>query len=179
MNWLGKVFVVLILIMSLVFMGLAMAVYATHKNWKTVGRRLANAASDGSERGKRAAQDGPQSPRRGARRPRSRRPSSRSASWKPSASRWPIATCRFRPSSTSSSKQQREHIAAVAATQELNKGLTTEVTGLRQQIRTEQQARDAAVRRHARRHRGAAPGQRRIRNGSRSATSSSRSRSPA
>ena len=36
MNWLGKVFVVLILIMSLVFMGLAMAVYATHKNWKEV-----------------------------------------------------------------------------------------------------------------------------------------------
>ncbi len=36
MNWLGKVFVVLILIMSLVFMGLAMAVYATHKNWKDV-----------------------------------------------------------------------------------------------------------------------------------------------
>ena len=36
MNWLGKVFVVVILIMSLVFMGLSMAVYATHKNWKTV-----------------------------------------------------------------------------------------------------------------------------------------------
>ena len=36
MNWLGKVFVVLILIMSLVFMGLAMAVYATHKNWKEI-----------------------------------------------------------------------------------------------------------------------------------------------
>ena len=36
MNWLGKVFVVLILIMSLVFMGLSMAVYATHKNWRKV-----------------------------------------------------------------------------------------------------------------------------------------------
>ena len=39
MNWLGKVFVVVILIMSLVFMGLSMAVYATHKNWKTVAKR--------------------------------------------------------------------------------------------------------------------------------------------
>ena len=39
MNWLGKVFVVVILIMSLVFMGLSMAVYATHKNWKEVSRR--------------------------------------------------------------------------------------------------------------------------------------------
>src|SRR3954471_5803890 len=36
MNWLGKVFVVVILIMSLVFMGLALAVYATHKNWQQV-----------------------------------------------------------------------------------------------------------------------------------------------
>ena len=40
MNWLGKVFVVVILIMSLVFMGLAMAVYATHKNWRTVSDNL-------------------------------------------------------------------------------------------------------------------------------------------
>src|SRR4029079_19046545 len=34
MNWLGKVFVVILLIMSLVFMGLSLAVYATHKNWQ-------------------------------------------------------------------------------------------------------------------------------------------------
>ena len=36
MNWLGKVFVVLILLMSIVFMSLAMMVYATHKNWREV-----------------------------------------------------------------------------------------------------------------------------------------------
>src|SRR5215218_9034367 len=40
MNWLGKVFVVVILIMSLVFMGLSMAVYATHKNWKVASESL-------------------------------------------------------------------------------------------------------------------------------------------
>ena len=34
MNLLGKICVVLILIMSLVFMTLAMAVYSTHKNWE-------------------------------------------------------------------------------------------------------------------------------------------------
>ena len=43
MNWLGKVFVVVILIMSLVFMGLSMAVYATHKNWKDVSEKLVTA----------------------------------------------------------------------------------------------------------------------------------------
>src|SRR4051812_17378273 len=42
MNWLGKVFVVVILIMSLVFMGLSMAVYATHKNWKIANDLLNN-----------------------------------------------------------------------------------------------------------------------------------------
>jgi hypothetical protein len=34
MNLVGKIFVVLILVMSLVFMGFAVAVYATHKNWR-------------------------------------------------------------------------------------------------------------------------------------------------
>src|SRR4029078_11142770 len=50
MNWLGKVFVVVILIMSLVFMGLALAVYATHKNWQQVStdlnKKLADARSE-------------------------------------------------------------------------------------------------------------------------------------
>lgn len=36
MNLVGKIFVVLILVMSLVFMGLAVSVFATHKNWMQV-----------------------------------------------------------------------------------------------------------------------------------------------
>lgn len=36
MNLLGKIFVMLILVMSIVFMCLALAVYGTHKNWRTV-----------------------------------------------------------------------------------------------------------------------------------------------
>ncbi len=39
MNLVGKIFVVLILVMSLVFMGFAVAVYATHKNWMDVVNR--------------------------------------------------------------------------------------------------------------------------------------------
>ena len=53
MNWLGKVFVVVILIMSLVFMGLAMAVYATHKNWQQVSldlnKKLTDAKSENAK----------------------------------------------------------------------------------------------------------------------------------
>lgn len=36
MNLVGKIFTVFIFVMSLVFMSLAVAVYATHKNWKTL-----------------------------------------------------------------------------------------------------------------------------------------------
>jgi len=36
MNLVGKIFIVLILVMSLVFASFAVAVYATHKNWKNV-----------------------------------------------------------------------------------------------------------------------------------------------
>src|SRR5688572_14523839 len=40
MNWLGKVFVMLIFLLSVMFMALSMAVYSTHKNWKTVADNL-------------------------------------------------------------------------------------------------------------------------------------------
>ncbi len=36
MNLVGKIFVVLILVMSVLFMAFAMAVYATHRNWREV-----------------------------------------------------------------------------------------------------------------------------------------------
>jgi hypothetical protein len=36
MNLVGKIFIVLILVMSVLFMAFAMAVYATHKNWQEV-----------------------------------------------------------------------------------------------------------------------------------------------
>ena len=42
MTFLGKIFVVLIFVMSLVFMSFAVAVFATHKNWMTVVTDPAN-----------------------------------------------------------------------------------------------------------------------------------------
>lgn len=39
MNLVGKIFVVLILVMSIVFMSLAMAVYSTHQNWRKVAEQ--------------------------------------------------------------------------------------------------------------------------------------------
>ncbi len=40
MNLVGKIFIVLILVMSLVFMGLVVAVYTTHTNWRTKSTEL-------------------------------------------------------------------------------------------------------------------------------------------
>jgi chromosome segregation ATPase len=51
MNLVGKIFVVLILVMSLVFMGFAVAVYATHKNWKETVDRPENEAGPGKPLG--------------------------------------------------------------------------------------------------------------------------------
>ena len=36
MNLVGKIFVVIICVMSIFFMGLTVAVYATHRNWREV-----------------------------------------------------------------------------------------------------------------------------------------------
>jgi len=140
MNWLGKVFVVVILIMSLVFMGLAMAVYATHKNWQQVSldlnKKLVAAQAENAklqtehnrrvedlEREKTAAEQ---------------------QAAKLDAERVSLAerNALIQAERDNLVQNQRDHIAAVAATQKINEGLATEVTGLRQQIRTAQQDRD-------------------------------------
>lgn len=145
MNWLGKVFVVLILIMSLMFMGLSMAIYATHKNWREViegpnglkkqldDARLANEALKSEHnrlvesltREKEAAEQNLA---------------------KLETERVALAddNVRLQTEYDALRQKEREHIQAVASTQKLNEGLTQEATGLRQQIRSEQQARDAA-----------------------------------
>lgn len=51
MNLLGKIFVVLILVMSMVFLGMSMMVYATHKNWIAVVNRTAQEARPGEPLG--------------------------------------------------------------------------------------------------------------------------------
>ena len=51
MNLLGRIFVVLILVMSLLFLGFSLAVYATHKNWKAVVLRPREEAKPGQPAG--------------------------------------------------------------------------------------------------------------------------------
>ncbi|HET6880620.1 MAG TPA: hypothetical protein VFI31_10720 [Pirellulales bacterium] len=51
MNLLGRIFVVLILVMSLLFLGFSVAVYATHKSWKDVVLRPREQAKPGKPAG--------------------------------------------------------------------------------------------------------------------------------
>lgn len=54
MNLLGKIFVVLIFVMSLMFMTMALMVYATHRNWKEEVTRTAPEAGPGQSVGWKA-----------------------------------------------------------------------------------------------------------------------------
>jgi hypothetical protein len=148
MNWLGKVFVVLILIMSLVFMGLAMAVWATHTNWKEVidgtagspglQRRFDDAIQENrnlmAQHNNRVEQLTAEieAAEQRARQLESERVALVARNAEMQAERDQLR------------QEQRDATAAVAATQAANDRLAADVATLRQNIRSEQQARDAA-----------------------------------
>jgi vacuolar-type H+-ATPase subunit I/STV1 len=145
MNWLGKVFVVLILIMSLIFMGLAMAVYATHRNWREViegPKGLRSQLEEAKQANERLKSE---HNRRVEDLTREKQAAEQQlAKLETEGEALADRNVQIQTELDQLRQQQREHIAAVAHTQSLNEGLTKEATGLRQQIRTEQQARDAA-----------------------------------
>ena len=140
MNWLGKVFVVVILIMSLVFMGLSMAVYATHKNWKATANDLNKKLTDAKNENTRLIAEH----NRRVEELEREKTSIEQQAQKLEAERVALVdrNAQIQTERDGLIQNQREHIAAVASTQKLNEGLTGEVTGLRTLIRDAQQARD-------------------------------------
>ena len=145
MNWLGKVFVVLILIMSVMFMGLAMAVYATHKNWKEAIEGP-NGLKSQLDQARAANNQLKSEHNRRVEELTSEKQSAEQQLAKLETERVSLAdrNVQIQTELDQLKQQQAEGIASVAATQSLNEDLSTEVTGLRQRIRTEQQARDTA-----------------------------------
>ena len=143
MNWLGRVFIVLIFIMSIVFMTLSMAVYSTHKNWKTVADGLQTKLDQANaEKGQLTTAHN-----RRVEELSTEKEAAEQQVRKLETERVSLAdrNVQIQTELDQLKQQQREQIASVSSTQELNKGLVAEVTGLRNDIRTEQQARDAAV----------------------------------
>jgi cell division protein FtsL len=140
MNWLGKVFVVVILIMSLVFMGLALAVYATHKNWQQVSLDL-NKKLQASQAENSKLQT--EHNRRVEDLEREKTIAEQQVA-KSEQERVSLAE-RFAQIQTERDglvQNQRDHIAAVASTQKLNESLVTDVTALRKTTRDTIEARD-------------------------------------
>src|SRR6188474_278843 len=125
MNWLGKVFVVVILIMSLVFMGLALAVYATHKNWQQVSVDLKKKLTDAQAENTRLQTE---HNRRVEDLERDKTIAEQQGA-KSEAERVSLAE-RFallQADRDNLVQNQRDHIAAVASTQKINEGLAGEV----------------------------------------------------
>ena len=54
MNLIGKIFTVLIFVMSIVFMTMAIMVYATHKNWRDVVHRAQYGLEGPTRHGRKA-----------------------------------------------------------------------------------------------------------------------------
>ncbi len=142
MNWLGKVFVVLILVMSLVFMGLSMAVYSTHKNWKDVADGLQKKLDLQQAENTRLVSDH----NRKVEELTAEKDAEKQQAVKLETERVSLVArnAQIQTELDQLKQDSREHVAAVASTQKINEGLATEVTGLRQDIRTNEQARDAS-----------------------------------
>jgi hypothetical protein len=145
MNFLGKVFVVAILIMSLVFMTLALAVYATHKNWKDIvegptGLRAqlqqANARFEQKQTEYNRLESQLKGERDAALQQVSKLETERVALVDRNAA--------IQSELDQLKQERRDATAAVAATQQNNERLAEEVTGLRENIRSNEQARDRA-----------------------------------
>lgn len=141
MNFLGKILIVAILIMSLLFMGLSMAVYATHKNWKDASAKLksdldkanADRTSAETEFNDRIED-------------LDREKTTLSQQLvKAEAERASLIDRNVQQQTELEGlrQNQRDHIAAVASTQKINETLASEVGDLRQKIRTEQKTRDS------------------------------------
>jgi chemotaxis protein histidine kinase CheA len=148
MNWLGKVFVVLILIMSLVFMGLAMAVYATHRNWKDVieGTPGSPGLRTRLQQAEQKNQELIAQHNRKVEELEGEREAAEQQVRKLETERASLASRNqgIQAELDKLNQDIAQATAAVAATQANNDKLAAEVTNLRQQIRTAQQARDAA-----------------------------------
>jgi hypothetical protein len=140
MNWLGKVFVVIILILSLVFMGLALAVYATHKNWQTVSTELKKKLADAQAENTRLQTEH-------NRRVESLEREKTIAEQQLAKLETERVSLTERNTTIQAQldmlqQNQRGHIAAFDATQKLNLGLVNDVTELRTKVKDAQQARD-------------------------------------
>ena len=142
MNLLGKIFVVLILLLSVFLMAFAMVVYATHKNWKDEATKVSNSLSQARAENQQLQSEY----QRLDSQLRSEKEAVQQEVRKLESERVILINDnkKFQKDLDLLKQDRRKATAMVASTQENNSGLMKEVTGLREEIRTAQQARDDA-----------------------------------
>jgi hypothetical protein len=141
MNWLGKVFVVVILLMSVVFMSLSMAVYAMHKNWKTEAERLSTSLTQ--LKAEKTALETAHNQRVQELEREATAATQRAVTLEQEKVDLDTSSKQLQTELDTLRQNQRDGIAAVASTQAINQTLAGEVGDLRGKIREEQQKRDS------------------------------------
>lgn len=140
MNLIGKLLIVAILIMSLVFMGLSMGVYATHKNWKAASDKYADQLT------KQKAKNQQDISTYDLRIEQVEREKAAEKQQAVKLEAELVAMVdqnkQIQAELDGLRQNQRDQVSAVASTQKINETLASEVGGLRQKIRDEQQTRD-------------------------------------
>ena len=140
MNLIGKIFVVLIFVMSLVFMSFAVAVYGTHQNWKKAAadketaRKNAVADLTKAQEEKAALEAAVEKERNAVRQSLAKLETEKNEL---TAQRDALVQER-----NALMVKDKDAVAALDASQQNLKALTTEVEGLRGEIRTAQGDRD-------------------------------------
>lgn len=144
MNFLGKVFIILVAVLSILFMGFAITVYTTHKNWRELSTGLQTRLTDANNQmtalksqhdrlveqlqaEKLAAEQ-------------------QAAKLETERSQLAQANAAIRTELDDLNQQQRDRLAAFAATQKNNEDLSAQVAQLSQQKRDAEQARDEQYR---------------------------------
>ncbi len=151
MNLVGKIFTVLILLMSMFFMGLAVAVYSAHKNWREVvenpeasgGKDLGlkfqlenNRARNQELKDQLDKLDGELAAEKAAKRQALSKLENENSELKGERDELTREHAKLK-------QAEREAVVAMQATQETLAGLRTEVEGLREKISKAQADRDA------------------------------------
>ncbi len=142
MNLLGKIFVVLIFVMSIGFMFSALVVYSTHQNWRDKSTQLQTRLGDTQ----RQFDQFKAQHNRLVSQLTSEGEAAQQEVRKLEAEKVSLVerNADMQNELDQLKQERREATAAVAATQQNNERLATEVTSLRQDIRTNQQRRDEA-----------------------------------
>lgn len=153
MNFVGKILVVLIFVMSLVFMSFAVMVYATHKNWKEVVTRTQDQVKAGEQLGLKHQLDGVKKENdelqsqieklEGDKKKELQDKADALVKLETEKSTLATENQQLITERDALSKKEKEAVAALDTSSQNLKKLTEEVGLLREQIRTAQEDRDA------------------------------------